>query len=112
MAMLRINVTLLASEPDTDDDAEVEGLYEVDLGTAGEGLPLPKLASAALDVFHESIAIDCLDDFDIDVVGPDGSVIEEDPDHSPYSWGKQGHVSKLSDSPLRRGDGTPDEPES
>lgn len=67
------------------DDQDVPGTYSV---MVQKGLAEPRLASAALDAFHEANAVDSLDDFTFIVFDPaSGRVVEEDPEHESYSAG-------------------------
>lgn len=54
----------------------------------------------ALDIFHAHQGIECLDDFEIEVIDEDGRVIEQDPDHVDYSASDDGEVEKISGKPV------------
>ena len=72
----------LSSDLDQD-DLHVPGIYSV---LVQKGLPEPKMASVALDVFHSCCAISVLDDFAFFVLDPrTGKVLVEDDDHEAYS---------------------------
>ncbi len=68
-----IVVSGTASEPE---DEEVPGVYEVEVDAAA---PEEEQFEGALDVFHEHIGIECLDDFNIHVMDAQGrSLIQGD----------------------------------
>lgn len=54
----------------------------------------------ALDIFHAHQGIECLDDFEVEVIDEDGRVIEQDPDHVDYSASDDGEVEKISGKPV------------
>jgi hypothetical protein len=104
MTTVWINVKIVegVEEEDLDHDdqgAGIPGWYEVILGDEAASLPRDQQGAAALDVFHEDIAIACLDDFEIEVCEEDGSYIENVGEHPSYSWNGGGTVSKLSEEP-------------
>lgn len=66
-------------------DQHVAGVYSVEVSS-----DCPSPATAALDAFHESVAIDCLDDFEIHVVDLEaGRLIDEVEGAESYSMGSQ-----------------------
>lgn len=99
---LRINVRQIVSEPESREDEGLAGVYAVhfkleDIGAMTE----QKRASIALDIFHRRQAIGCLDDFEIDVIDPDGKVVNQDERHEDYSYSDGGDVEKVSDTPAQ-----------
>lgn len=75
---LELNVTVAPVVPsevlDPDDD-EVAGIYAVRVPAM---LPEGVQVGLALDAFHESVGIACLDDFEIEVVNPlEGKTLNE-----------------------------------
>lgn len=96
---LFVNVRCVNPSPDTDEDAGVEGVYEVQFQSSTTELSLPKLASAALDIFHSQFGIGVLEDFDISVVNEQHELVEEDSSHESYSFKDIGVVSKINDQP-------------
>lgn len=81
------------------DDLGVVGIWSVEVDA---GIDPAARAEAALDVFHESVAVDVLDDFEFDVVDPESArVLARDFDHESYSLSGSGAVAgKLADKPL------------
>jgi len=67
-----------------EEDIEVAGDHEVEV--PGD-LSDDKAASAALDIFHSSVAVSCLDDFEFYVYDGD-EMLAEDPEHESYSYGR------------------------
>lgn len=97
--MLQITVRRIAPLTD-EEDAEVPGLYKVLFNQDVSSLTREKQASMALDIFHSTIAIGTLDDFDIMVVDNNGQAVGQDDSHEDYSSSKAGDVEKVSDVPL------------
>ncbi|MCA8228230.1 hypothetical protein [Burkholderia vietnamiensis] len=96
---LRINVRQVSPNPDPQ-DRDVEGIYAVIFGVDDRQFPDAKRASMALDIFHAHQGIECLDDFEVEVIDEDGRVIEQDPDHVDYSASDDGEVEKISGKPV------------
>lgn len=70
----------------TPEDKGVSGTYSVQVA---RGLKPCRMASAALDAFHENVAIDDLDAFEITVVDPvSGIAVEQDGGAEAYSMGR------------------------
>jgi len=63
-------------------DDEVPGNYLV---MVDADLSERDQVSAALDVFHSSVAIECLDDFSISVIDESGAIRDENEEHESYS---------------------------
>jgi hypothetical protein len=81
------------------EDAHAPGTYLVQFAESVKGLPQPKLASIALDVFHSNVSIGCLDDFEINVVDELDRTVQQDADHDDYSGSDDGTVEQINDSP-------------
>ncbi|WP_176331338.1 hypothetical protein [Burkholderia vietnamiensis] len=96
---LRINVRQVSPNPDPQ-DRDVEGIYAVIFGVDDRQFSDAKRASMALDIFHAHQGIECLDDFEVEVIDEDGRVIEQDPDHVDYSASDDGEVEKISGKPV------------
>jgi len=75
--------------PDAEEDIGIEGIYEVYVDSE---VTENKAASIALDVFHSSIAVEFLDDFDFYVTDEKGKYISEDDTHCSYSGIDQGRI--------------------
>lgn len=83
-----IEVALTAATASDAEDAHVAGTYLIRLDTR---LPRKKWASAALDVFHESVAIGVLDDYEFTVREREtNAALEQDPLHEDYSLSARG----------------------
>ncbi len=84
---------LIDSDALSPEDVDVAGSYGVFVRA---GVDRRDMASVALDVFHKSIGIDCLDDFEITVLDakkrplwePDGAESGER-EHLGEFWGRQ-----------------------
>ncbi len=77
-------VKLLRLRPDeylSDEDIELPSSVEIEII---DNIPRHKLADAALDVFHDRVAVDCLEDFEF-TVELDGEILATDDDHASYS---------------------------
>lgn len=96
---LRVNVRRIAALSD-EEDAEVDGVYQVHFFDCVSALPLEKRAAIALDIFHSSIAIGTLDDFDIAVVDHLNRAVAQDEAHESYSASDDGSVEKIADYPV------------
>lgn len=80
----------ISGEPSDEDDKNVPGNYAVEVFLdapvlsfdALSDLDRSSIAGVALDVLHDHIGIDVLDDFEIGVFLPDGTAIHEDYDKS------------------------------
>ncbi|WP_176331408.1 hypothetical protein [Burkholderia vietnamiensis] len=96
---LRINVRQVSPNPDPQ-DRDVEGIYAVIFGVDDRQFSDAKRASMALDIFHAHQGIECLDDFEIEVIDEDGRVIEQDPGHVDYSSSDCGEAEKISGRPV------------
>lgn len=99
---LRVNVRQVPEELDDPEDAGAVGLYAVIFSVDDHGLTDAKRASMALDIFHTRQGIECLDDFEIEVIDGRGNVIDPDPGHVDYSASDDGDVEKISDEPVAR----------
>lgn len=82
-----INVVVIAKalEPESaldSDDTCVAGTYDVYLDTK---TPNNRLQAAALDAFHTSVAVACLDHFTFTVQDTDGNEITDDVESESYS---------------------------
>lgn len=97
--VLRINVRQIADKLESPDDQGLEGVYSVEFTTEVVALSMQKRASIALDIFHAHQAIDCLEDFEIQVIDDAGMAIDEDDSHVAYSASDAGGVSKMGDVP-------------
>lgn len=97
--MLKINVCCVSDSLDSDDEG-VEGVYQPIFDDDVTQIALPKLAQIALDIFHEEIGISNLDNFEITVIDENGSAIDWDDTHTPYSASQSGCVEKISDTPM------------
>jgi len=75
------------------DDEAIPGSYEV---VFPGPVPGHELADAALGSFHDSFAIDCLDDFDVTVLSTSGAALE--PWRSGYDSPFRGEVERLPDA--------------
>ncbi len=98
--ILRINVRKALGRVTHEEDSDVAGIYGVSFNADNHAFPTAKRASMALDIFHAHQAIDCLDDFHIEVINRDGEVVEQDPEHLAYSSSDSGVVEKISDVPM------------
>lgn len=120
----------VTGEPSDAEDDEIPGVYQlevqlpspVDLAALTPAIETA-IAKAVLDEFHESVGIACLDDFDIQVLLPDGTPISEadlgedleaalsgfpvkathdgsvDPDELPFDFeGRTGQGAQVGDS--------------
>jgi hypothetical protein len=96
---MQISVRRIAPLSDRE-DASVPGVYLVEFASHVCDLPLPKLASTALDVFHSDVPIGVLDDFEFTVVHGVDTIVAQDPDHEDYSGSDDGAVRKISDAPM------------
>jgi len=67
--------------PSEEIDDEVPGNYLI---MVDADLSEQDQVSAALDIFHSSMAIDCLDDFSISVIDENGNDREENEEHESY----------------------------
>lgn len=66
-----------------EEDKSIPGVYSA---WVASGLRLPTIASAALDGFHSSVAVDTLDNFSFVVYDPrTGLLIDQDPDADGYA---------------------------
>lgn len=83
----------------SEDDAGVVGVYRV---MVPKGMKQSSMASIALDRFHETIAVDNLDDFSFYVFEPDtGAVLFEDDATEGYTNGHfAGDLEKVSEQQL------------
>ena len=65
------------------EDEEVEGEHAVEIHPSGkDGID----AGRALDEFHTSVAVGCLDPFEFFVIDENGNEIVEDDDYKSYSY--------------------------
>lgn len=89
---VKVGIAVIPVLYDVDpEDQQAIGIHFVDVK---KGLRPDTMASAALDVFHENVAIGMLDDFEFAVFNPEtGRVIPEDPDHESYSMSHFGEYS-------------------
>lgn len=72
----------IEDETSSVEDSNVSGIYSVAVPSYfSDG----KAVSAALDAFHNTIAIKVLDDFEFTVKGPKHDILVESEDHEPYS---------------------------
>jgi len=71
--------------PSDAEDQGVPGLSRVDVDLSNDPLP-GQIAGAILDVFHDSVAISNLDDFDINVLDEDGREISQAEDYEERSF--------------------------
>ena len=94
---MNINVFRRAILLDHEDDTHVQGIYQVSFDKAYSDVPESKLASMALDLFHNAIGIKCLDDFEISVIDDDDEPITQDLTHETYSFTAKGTVDKIAD---------------
>lgn len=79
-------VELYASgEPTDEDDDNVAGVYLMEID---HNIPANKIADAALDAFHCTIPVACLDDFSF-VVTRCNAVLAQDPDHIPGTFSQR-----------------------
>lgn len=72
------NVTLTIKveaigEIESDSDADVPGTYEASVPQEAYDRSKEDACDMALDAFHGKVCIETLDDFKIDVTGPDGA---------------------------------------
>lgn len=81
--------------PSASDDAEVAGIYTVEVGC---GLSDEEAASAALDAFHSSIAVRVLEDFEFEVFDGERELVEA-PDAQSYASTDYGDVWKVGPEP-------------
>lgn len=72
----------------SNEDADVPGIYLVKVG---RDVPIDHLANAALDVFHENIAVGALDNFSFKVFSANGEIDEAD-DVETYIYSNSGSV--------------------
>jgi hypothetical protein len=88
-----INVALREGCEDPDDAV---GLWEVELN---EDYPPGIAAGAAKDIFHSSVAIETLDDYEIDTLDPETRErIDEDEDYESYSQSQCGKIRRIGDA--------------
>lgn len=92
-----INVRRIGFFPENEDDAGIEGVYEVDVTLDESAYSEAQLASAALDIFHTHIAIRVLEHFEILVINENHEIVEEDDSHDSYSLSDAGSVEKIND---------------
>lgn len=95
METIHINVTQLSKELDDEEDEGVAGVYTVQYGKDISGTTRAKRAAIALDIFHASVAIGCLDDFEILAVDAAGHFIAQAEDHEDGSCHDYGTVEKI-----------------
>lgn len=86
MPLLKVIVNRGTDDLDSE-DLGVEGGYGIYVDDA---LPCTSWPSAALDCFHESVPIACLDDFNITVCDGQGQSVAEDGSQLPYTLGAFG----------------------
>jgi len=67
---------------DSEEDADIAEEYAVGID---DDVPESDVAGVALDVFHDNIAVDCLDDFEFTVKDSKGVEILEPEDYEGYS---------------------------
>lgn len=79
------------------DDREVPGTYMVTILDVNDDDTKEKMASCALDAFHESVAIDMLDDFSISILDDNDHIVSEDKNHETYSYQGDSIVEKIGD---------------
>ncbi|MCE6959330.1 hypothetical protein LAZ40_09730 [Cereibacter sphaeroides] len=79
---------IVSGDATEDEDAEVAGLYLAEMREAdpGEAPSDGDRAGAALDEFHDSVAIGVLDDFTIRIFDEDGAEILQPEDYEEHSW--------------------------
>lgn len=71
------------------DDQALDNEYHV---YVSEEVPEHQVADAALDIFHSSIAVNILDDFEFQVL-KEGVVLETSEDHQVYSLEDKGYIA-------------------
>ena len=76
------------------EDRNVPGTYDVFIEPR---YPEDVAASIALDVFHVSVPITCLEDFCLQVQDEAGHRIEESADHISYSGSELGYLAVAFD---------------
>lgn len=91
--------------PSEDADRHIPGYYCVNVH---DRVPSDRIVTAAKDVFHANIAIECLDDFEILLVDADGiEVVEPDDGYDgSLAWEKDGDlfIVEKSDFPSPTGE--------
>lgn len=99
LCALRVNVRQVSEVlSDTDDDS-LAGLYRVQFSTflwERESLGKEQLAEAARGIFHARQGIECVDDFEIEVIDAFGRVVDADGDFADFS-DDDGDVEKLGE---------------
>lgn len=96
---LWINVQQTSEVLTYSDDDSLAGSYRVQFSTflrERESLRKEELAEAARGVFHARQGIECLDDFEIEVIDAFGRVIQPDSDFTDFS-DDDGDVEKLGE---------------
>lgn len=81
--------------PSEADDEDVPGAYLV---MVDSDLPEEDRPSAALDIFHEHIGIECLDDFTITAYDAEGNALSEKDQAEDYALGNRGEFCGVVDA--------------
>ena len=89
MRVVTINIEPLVPIDKLDpEDAELSKAYMVSLD---DSVTQEQIADAALDVFHDNIAINELENFELTVLF-NGETLEPDPEHDSYSLSGSGKI--------------------
>jgi len=80
---------LVGSSDLSEDDRYIEPLYQV---TMDNDVPFADMADTVLDVFHDTIAVDELDDFEF-TVWYNGVELTPNENHESYSFKNDGWIS-------------------
>jgi len=70
-------------------DAGVAGRYAIEVD---DDVPSEDLAGVAMDVFHDNVPVDCLDDFEFSVTDEWGQELTEPDDYDSYSGTGKGRL--------------------
>lgn len=87
--VVRVIATLCTQVPSSVEDAGVAGEYILEID---DDINPKQLANAALDVFHSTVPVKMLDDFDFMVLDVNGNELELDDECEDYSLSDSGEV--------------------
>lgn len=91
MPVLTVKVTPKIARCDLDpDDQELEGSYDIELF---DHVPEDRWGNAALDVFHDRVAVSVLEDFEFDVAHPSGVPVRFRDDVENYALKSAGRLA-------------------
>jgi hypothetical protein len=97
---------LILASPNTaledldEEDDHVPGVYQV---SVDPDVPEEDLADTALDIFHDNIAVEVLDDFDFCVVDPEtNELLSQNDDYESYSGTHNGVFDEKIDTDVDR----------